>query len=764
MNNGRQFLSDLKLYSDFLGWNDKLDRYETWEEATKDVFNTHRIKYKDYLHNDKLVEYIDNAEKFYFDKKYLTSQRSLQFRGENMFQHNFKMYNCVVMFADKPSFLGNAFYLLLCGCGVGVNMMQPFINRLPKIQKRLKGTKTYIIQDSIEGWSDAAHVLISSYLSENPISGFEEYQGYQIKFDYSSIRPKGSKIAKKYKAPGPNGIKQSFEKIEEMMEAYVEEIPKSFKSIIAYDFFMHLANAVLSGGIRRAACSVIISQGDEDMVNAKTGNWRNTNKQRERSNNSVGLMRHKFTKEEFKYLVELNNGISDIGFVFMNNIYEVLNPCFEIHFAPLYFDWNDKSIIERVMNSDETLLDEPTFRTGIQGCNLTEINGSLMKDKKTLLEAVKYATVAGTLQAGFTDFKHIKDVLYESIAITEKEALLGVSITGWTNQPWLFNAEVLKEAAQMAKKTNEEVANLIYINPSARITTVKPSGNASVILGCGSGIHPEHSEKYFRVMQLNKETETAKYLSENMDFLLEESVYSETKSDWAVFVPIENNKGTLYKNDLQGIKHLELIKLVQQNWVKEGKTEDRCIIPTLCHNVSNTVIIDDYESIINYLYEGQDNFTAVSFLSLFGDKDWNQSPNTSVLTFEEINQKYGRGAMFASGLIVDGLHYFGGNLWDACDYILDRDKLFSGTREQVLLKKLWVESAKRFAKNYFKKDLQKMIYCLKDVHLLHKWEEINRKFKNTDFVEILKEPQYVDIDTMGAAACNGKDNSCEVVF
>jgi ribonucleoside-diphosphate reductase alpha chain len=416
------------------------------------------------------------------------------------------------------------------------------------------------------------------------------------------------------------------------------------------------------------------------------------------------------------------------------------------------------------MNSDETLLDEPTFRTGIQGCNLTEINGSLMKDKKTLLEAVKYATVAGTLQAGFTDFKHIKDVLYESIAITEKEALLGVSITGWTNQPWLFNAEVLKEAAQMAKKTNEEVANLIYINPSARITTVKPSGNASVILGCGSGIHPEHSEKYFRVMQLNKETETAKYLSENMDFLLEESVYSETKSDWAVFVPIENNKGTLYKNDLQGIKHLELIKLVQQNWVKEGKTEDRCIIPTLCHNVSNTVIIDDYESIINYLYEGQDNFTAVSFLSLFGDKDWNQSPNTSVLTFEEINQKYGRGAMFASGLIVDGLHYFGGNLWDACDYILDRDKLFSGTREQVLLKKLWVESAKRFAKNYFKKDLQKMIYCLKDVHLLHKWEEINRKFKNTDFVEILKEPQYVDIDTMGAASCNGKDNSCEVVF
>jgi ribonucleoside-diphosphate reductase alpha chain len=227
-----------------------------------------------------------------------------------------------------------------------------------------------------------------------------------------------------------------------------------------------------------------------------------------------------------------------------------------------------------------------------------------------------------------------------------------------------------------------------------------------------------------------------------------------------LFVPIENNKGTLYKNELQGIKHLDLIKLVQENWVKEGKTEERCIIPTLCHNVSNTVIIDDYEQIANYIFENQDSFTAVSFLSLFGDKDWNQSPNTSVLTFEEIYKIYGDGSMFASGLIVDGLHYFNGNLWEACECVLNRDKPIIGTREQVLLKKHWVESSKRFAKNYFKRDLQKMVYCLKDIHLLHKWEEINRKFKNVNFTEILTVPQYIDIDTMGAISCHG--GSCEI--
>lgn len=763
MNKGRKFLSDLKLYSDFLGWDEEKNRYETWEEATKDVFKTHRIKYKDQLiNNPELEKYFQLSEEAYKDKKYLTAQRSLQFRGDDMFKHNFKMFNCLVMFGDKPSFLGNAFYLMLCGCGVGVNMMTPFTDELPSIQKRTKGTKTFIVKDTIEGWGEAAHILITSFLSQNPIEGFESYQGYEIKFDYSYLRPKGAKVGRRYKAPGPNGIKQSFEKIENILNQYVIETPKKFKGIIAYDCFMHLANAVLSGGIRRAACNIIVSPEDNELIYAKTGNWRGENKQRERSNNSVGLLRNKFSKEQFEHYLKLNQGISDIGFVFMNNIFEVFNPCFEIHFSPLFFDYENKDIVQRVLDSDISLLQESYFKTGIQCCNLVEINGSLMKNEEIFYETCKAASIAGTLQAGYTDFKHIKDILKETIIISKKEALLGVSITGWTNQPWLFDENILKKGAKIVVDTNEKVAKLININPSARSTTVKPSGNASVILGCASGIHPEHSERYFRVMQLNKETDTAKWLENNMPFLIEDGVYSETKSDYAVFVPIENNKGTLYKNELQGVKHLELIKLVQQSWVKEGKVEERCIIPTLCHNVSNTVIIDDYDEITNYVFEHQDSFSAVSFLSLFGDKDWNQSPNTSVLTFEEINNKYGKGAMFASGLIVDGLHYFNNNLWEACEYLNNRQKIITDTREQTMLKKHWIESAKRFAKNYFKKDMEKAIYCLKDVHLLHKWEEINRKFKDVEFTEILLEPKYIDVDTMGAMSCAG--GSCEIEF
>ncbi len=763
MNKGRKLLSDIKLYSDFLKWDDEKQRYETWEEACDEVFETHKTKYKDKL-TPELEAEIDFANKLYKEKKFLTAQRALQFRGEDMFKHNFKMFNCLVMFADKPSFLGNAFYLMLCGCGVGVNMMTPFIKRLPYIQKRTKGTKTFIVQDTIEGWGEAAHVLITSYLSSNPIEGCEEYQGYEIKFDYSLIRPKGAKIGKRFKAPGPDGIKLSFDKIEQLLNSYVEETPKVFEGIMAYDIFMHLANAVLSGGIRRAACNIICSPDDEKLIYAKSGNWRENNKQRERSNNSVGLIRNQFTQEQFEHFLSINQGVSDLGFVFMNNIYEVFNPCFEIHFSPLWFDYANKTILQRILDSDESLLDEPEiFKTAIQCCNLTEIAGGAMKDKKTFFDACRAAATGGTLQAGYDDFRHIKDVLKETKIISQKEALLGVSITGWANQPWLFNAEVLREGARIVLETNEKVAKMLGINPTARATTVKPSGNASVILGCASGIHAEHSEEYFRVMQLNKETETAKWLAENCPYLLEEGVYSETKSDWAVFIPIENVKGTLYKEDLQGIKHLELIKLVKENWVDSGRVKERGITPVLCHNVSNTVIIDDQKSIADYLYTNQDAFSAVSFLTLYGDKDWNQSPNTSVLSADKLYERYGKGSLFASGLIVDGLQYFNNNLWDACDHVLDRNKPIVGTREQVLLKKYWIDAAKRFARNYFKRDIQRMIYCLKDVHLLHKWEEIHRKLKNEqiDFIEILKEPVYVSVDTMGAMSCSG--TSCEIV-
>jgi ribonucleoside-diphosphate reductase alpha chain len=711
----------------------------------------HRKKYDNY--SEELLPYFNSALESMKDQLVLASQRNLQYRYEQIMKHNTRMFNCTSGHIARNRVFQEIFYLALSGCGFGGGLLKPFVKNLSRIQKRLNGTKTFVIHDSIEGWSDALGVLMSSYFADK--QPFPEFAGYEVKFDYSQIREKGSFISGGFKAPGPEGLKQSLEKIEQLIERWIEKEGNEIRPILAFDIICHSADAVLSGGVRRSALNMIVDPNDDEMIHAKTGNWRMENPQRGRSNNSVLLLRSEVKREQFEYLVKLNDGANDIGFVFANSWFDMFNPCFEILKIPVLMNidfskihYDDIEEFVRVNND----------KFGIQGCNLTEINAEKTTTKEKFFKACKDASILGTLQAGYTNFPYLGET---SKKIFEREALLGVSITGWMNNPKLFNAELLKEGAEIVKKTNKEVAQIIEINQAARTTCVKPSGNASVVLGTASGIHPEHSEKYFRIMQLNKESNTAKWLKENMPFLLEESVWSSTKSDYVVFVPVENPKNGLFKRDMKGIKHLELIKLVQQNWVNEGTNPELCAYNPVNHNTSCTVIIDDKDLIVEYIWNERDYFTAVSFMSDYGDKDFNQAPFTSVLSLEEIVSEYGKGSILASGLVIDGLHYFDNNLWLACDTLLDNSIHVSGTREQVLLKNYWLTRAKKFAKNYFKGDLKRMIYCLKDVHLFHKWETVSRQFKEVNFGEILDKPQYKDISDFASMACSGGD-SCEI--
>jgi ribonucleoside-triphosphate reductase len=282
----------------------------------------------------------------------------------------------------------------------------------------------------------------------------------------------------------------------------------------------------------------------------------------------------------------------------------------------------------------------------------------------------------------------------------------------------------------------------------------------SVILGTASGIHPEHSQRYFRIMQMNKTSEMSKWLKDHMPELLEESAWSASNTDYVVYVPIENGSGGKYKDDLNDVEHLEYIKLVQEHWVWEGSEDSTSYSPGTHHNVSNTVLIDDKEKITDYIYDNQKFFGAVSFLSRFGDKDFTQAPFTSVLSTREIIDKYGENALFASGTIVDGIHYFG-DLWTACTSVEDKTIQLTGGRDQVLLKQDWIRRVKKFAKNYMKGNLKETIYLLKDVHLAHKWKVVNRVFTSIpDFNSILPPPSYIDVSTLGAIACSG--DGCEI--
>lgn len=735
--NGRDFSSDLKLHSDYLKWREDKNRYETWEEACDSILSMHHNKY-----GNKINDLINKVKPHLYEKRFLASQRNLQFREEQIFKHNMKMFNCVSSYCNSPDSFSKSFYVLLCGSGLGISLRNKFISQLPIINKRTNGTKTFIIPDTIEGWADSVKVLISSYCQHPSL--LEEYFNCQIRFDYSEIRPKGSYISGGFKAPGPDGLKQGLEKIEQLLDRELgdkEQVP--FRSIIAYDILMYCSDAVLSGGVRRSASLVLIDEDDEELLNAKMGNWWIDNPQRARSNNSVALQRNNFTEEKLKSFIELNSGRSDLGFVLVNGENDIVNPCVEIFF----------SFYDQIENKNEAVF---------QGCNLCEINASACCDEKgnfsedRFYELCESASIIGTLQAGYASFPYLGK---QTEDIIKGEALLGVSITGWMARPELFNEQILKNGAKIVKETNKKVAELIGINQSARTTTVKPSGNASVILKTPSGIHPEHSNKYFRIMQLNKESETAKFLEINYPERLEESRWSNTGTDYVVYTPSETIEGTIFKDEMMGVRHLELIKLVQENWVMTGKNEELCYDKNSCHNVSNTVILDDIDEITKYIFTNQNIFTAVSFISPNIDKDYVQSPFTSVLNPSELLEKYGNGVVFASGIIVDGLHYFDDDLWNATDILLQNREI-EGSREKTLLRKDWIRRVKKFAKNYFKGDVKQAVYCLKDVHLFHKWEVIMRNFKKVDFPSFLSKPNYIDIDTTGAVACSG--NQCEI--
>ena len=731
MTDKQQLLSDFKFYSSYSKFKKEDERMETWGEAIDRVMQMHYKKYQNKI-TPELQEYLDFATKQYKEKRILGSQRALQFGGDSILKHEMKQFNCLVSYCDRVEFFKEAMYLLLCGCGVGFSVQTLHVEKLPMIGKRIEGVKTFLIEDSIEGWADAIGVLLASY-SLSDIK-FQEYYGYRIDFDYSNIRPKGSYISGGFKAPGYEGLKNSLTKIQELLDKEINgnvQIP--FKSIIAYDVVMHMADAVLSGGVRRSATICLFSATDNDMLNAKTGDWYIKNPQRGRSNNSVILIRNKTSKELFSKIMESVKSWGEPGFVWSSNEDIIYNPCVEIGMTPYYINENGNKI------------------SGWEGCNLTEINGSKCNTEQEFYDACKASAILGTLQAGYTNFKYVTDVTKK---IFDREALLGCSITGFMNNPMiLFNPEIQKKGAEIIKETNKIVSSLIGINQAARTTCVKPSGNASVILGTASGIHGEHSKKYFRNVQVNKEEELGKVIKILNPKMVENSLWSNNNSDWVISFPINSKEGSIYKKDLYGVKQLEYVKLTQQNWVEFGTNYELCVDKNTRHNVSNTIVVDNWDEVENYIYENKEWFAGISLLGMTGDKDYAQAPFTEVIDTDEIIKKYGKSSLFASGLIVDGLHAFR-HLWLACNAVLFSSEIDENEAD-FLLKNDWIRRAKQFADRYFNSDIVKMTNCLKDISLYHKWLEINREYKDIDFNSMNIKPSYTDIDKLGAIACSG---------
>jgi len=729
----RELMSQTKFYEGYSRWDDKLERYETWEESVSRVMNMHRDYYKGVM-TERLAQLIDEAESLYKLQYALGAQRALQFGGEQLLKHQMRMYNCVSSYADRPRFFAELFYVLLCGAGAGFSVQKHHVAKLPDIAERRKQAKSYVPEDSVEGWANCAGVLLSSFF----VGGgqFPEYEGRKVYFDLQNIRPQGAKISGGFKAPGPEPLRRALDKIEHLLQGLVLKGETRLEPIHVYDICMFLADAVLAGGVRRSATICLFSLDDEAMIKAKTGNWFIENPQRGRSNNSAVVVRDQVTAEQFKNIMQSIKQFGEPGFYFVDDKEFTTNPCVEIGMLPSY---------EGV--------------SGWQGCNLAEINGGKCTTEEEFYKACRAAAILGTLQAGYTDFKYLTETTKH---IFEREALLGVSVTGWMNNPdVLLDADIQRKGAEIVKKVNEDVAELIGINVAARTTCVKPSGNASVLLQTSSGIHAEHAPRYLRHIQLNKDNEVAKLIAETNPYMVEESVWSANNTDYVVAFPIISPEGSFYRDELLGVNLLEKVRTVQQNWVEAGTRPETCTDARLRHNVSNTVTVlpHQWTQVEDYLYENRHYFAGVSFLAGSGDKDFHQAPMTEVLTEEEIVMRYGRAALFAAGLIVDTRAAGFNNLWEACSAA---QRVEGEGGELSDIRRDWIRRYHKFAANYFDGDLKTTEYCLKDVFLLHKWTKIQQNMQPVDFKNQLDSKTYTDIDTMGAISCHG--GACDITF
>jgi ribonucleoside-diphosphate reductase alpha chain len=733
---GKQMLSQSKFFMGYSRWVEGKGAYETWDESVERVMSMHRGKYADRM-TPELEAYMAKAQAAYGSQLVLGAQRALQFGGEQLLRHEAKMYNCSVSHADRAAFFQEALYLLLCGCGVGFSVQERHVSKLPRIQARsADSAKVFQVPDSIEGWADAFGVLLSSYFVDG--GTFPDYKGTPVLFDFSKIRPKGSLISGGFKAPGADGLRNALVKCEALLERSLAEGRDNMRAIVVYDFVMHMSDAVLSGGVRRSATICLFDKFDDEMLKAKTGNWFVDNPQRGRSNNSVVLKKDELTREEWAAIMRSVRDFGEPGFIFVDDFDFAYNPCVEIGMRPICVE---------------------TGESGFQFCNLTEINGGKCVSPEHLYLAAEAGAILGTLQAGYTNFKYLSDATRR---ITSHEALIGVSITGWMNNPQvLFDESVLKKAAEIVKETNRKVAKLLGIRAAARTTCAKPSGNASVLLGTGSGIHGEHSPLYFRNVQMNVDDEVAKLILDINPKMVERSVWSSNGTDIVVSFPVVSKEGSIYKADLMGVKQLDFVKKAQQFWVENGTNVELCVHPKLRHNISNTISVDDWDEVEQYIFDNREWFAGISLLSAFGDKAYAQAPFTEVQTAEDILRLYGDASMFASGLIVDGLAAFNGNLWMACDTAMGSGLKLTDEASD-LLKRDWVRRFAKFAQSFFGGDELKTSFCVKDCYNLHKWVSIQKTMKEIDFSEALAKRDYVDVDTLASQGCAG--GACEISF
>mgnify|MGYP001574095537 CR=1 FL=1 len=576
-----QILSDITTHMKYAKFIPEKLRREDWNELVTRNVNMHVAA------NPHMEVVIREAYKYVYSKKVLPSMRSLQFGGAPIELNPSRIYNCAYAPVDSPAVFSEAMFLLLGGTGLGFSVQTRHVEKLPEVRGPRGSHRRYLVGDSIEGWADAIKVLVESH-----------FEGRSpVRLDFRDIRPKGARlITSGGKAPGPGPLKECTVQIDKMLS---KAQGRKLRPIEAHDIMCVIADAVLAGGIRRAALISLFSKEDKEMLTSKSGAWWEETPYRGRANNSVTLDRATTTEAEFKEIWQAveDSMAGEPGVYWSNDLDMGTNPCCEVAMRAHNF------------------------------CNLCEINASDIESQEDLNQRAWAASVIGTCQASFTDFHYLRPVWKET---TEEDALIGVGMTGIGSGAILeYN---LEEAADVVKQTNLIMANALGINAAKRCNVVKPSGTSSLVLGSSSGVHAWHNTHYLRRIRVGKNEAIYQYISANHPELV---VDDESRPDTqAIFeIPQAAPENSILRTEAP-LELLERVRRFNTEWVHKGHRTGNNT-----HNVSCTISLkpDEWAECGAWMWEHRHDYNGISVLNYDGGS-YVQAPFEDI-TEEEFNAR-----------------------------------------------------------------------------------------------------------------------------
>ena len=566
-------------------WIESEKRRETWAETVNryfDFFEKHLKNNKNYAISSELRKELQDAV---LNLEIMPSMRALMTAGEALERDNIAGYNCSYVAINNIRAFDEILYILMCGTGVGFSVERQYVEKLPTISEQFHDSETLIVvQDSKVGWAKAYRELVSLLV------------GGQIpKWDLSKIRGAGARL-KTFggRASGPRPLNDLFNFT---VETFKRAAGRKLTSIECHDIVCKVAEIVVVGGVRRSALISLSNLTDERMREAKTGAWWEQNPQRALANNSVAYKEKPEIGTFMEEWVSLYKSKSGERGIFNREACKKTVAKLGDRRNPNH-EWGTNPCSEIILRDK-------------QFCNLTEVIVRPEDDLASLRRKVRLAAILGTWQASLTYFPYLSSSWKKNC---EEEALLGVSLTGILDNKMMRDTKdipnTLTQLKQEAINTNQVWAKVIGINPSASITCVKPSGTVSQLTDSASGIHPRHNEYYIRTVRADRKDPLCQMMID-MGFPHEPCVMKPDHT--MVFSFPMKAEGSVTRNDLTAIEHLELWLAYQRYWCE--------------HKPSITITVKENEwmEVGAWVYKHFDEISGISFLP-HSDHSYRQAP------------------------------------------------------------------------------------------------------------------------------------------